>query len=276
MSSSNGAQGVGTATTPGQPSVSQVNIGTPPDGRARPSSKLGRGRTPSVKSPRPRPGQTDSTHRVRATSRSPRRVDYGDDDDLECSVLDSELSSINDGWQRDQPGHGCNLETLRWYIIRELGEIHQHVKATDKAVHNHHVRLEIMKMKMFQKPNKEELDKCVKRNLVDYYSKDYIDQVMQDSVGKTKAGNDVMTEQLKGHENKINEMYKMLTEGDAVHQTVMEKLKVFENDIHNSFQQVKCIEQDLSTRVGLGFSNFSTLALGLRQDVDSLNSSINS
>ena len=77
-------------------------------------------------------------------------------------MLDSDLSSINDAWATDQPGHGCNMETLRWYVIREVGELRQHAKAADKVINNHHVRMEIMKMKLAQETNKEDIDKHMK------------------------------------------------------------------------------------------------------------------
>ncbi len=92
---------------------------------------------PPRRRPRASAGTADTTRspdhkkpkeREDGKERSPRRVgpeakDMAADDDPEASVLDSELSDINAEWTKDCPGQGCTLEDLRWYVVREIGEI---------------------------------------------------------------------------------------------------------------------------------------------------------
>ena len=206
--------------------------------------------------PKTAPGPTASRRRVRESSRSPRR-DGDDGDDAEKAVPNSEPSSIEDEWTRDQPRHGCNTEALRWFVIKELGELRQHAKQSEQAINKHHIRLDIMEQKIQQKPTKE---KTMKAN---------------DDLAKQMTTQ--MNDYAKGIEDRLKTMSDVVEETRKIakYDELLDKLKTFEGNIHKAFQHVDHVERELIDHTSREFSNFSVANAALHSEVQTLKVSVN-
>ncbi len=199
------------------------------------------------------------------------------DDDPEASVLDSELSDINAEWTKDCPGQGCTLEDLRWYVVREIGEIKQHAINNQRVVNKQHINLEILKVKNGEKPSKDDVESLVKKMFSDSsYSKAEIDKNLHDGLGALR--ND-MTQFCSQTDNHMNEIYKKIGEGmqttkvdhaDGKFKELDKTLQEFEKNIKDTIEHIVRVEGAFQDFVGQGFAALSKETDDLKQAVNLL------
>ena len=199
-------------------------------------------------------------------SRSPRRNLPEDEDEAP-----SELSSISlSSWTKDVPGVGCSMETLRWYVIRAVGDLRQHAKETERVLNKHQISMQIQKGKVDDKMGKDQVKEIVEHAIVG-------------KLEGTRAELRKFAEDVQGNFNlnnaKVASIEEVLTKHE-IDKTRLDdtptQLANFDVEIRKAFQQVEKVESDLVKHIGQEFGNLSSSSSEIRVEIERLKSKINS
>ena len=94
-----------------------------------------------------RPRRSQSVSTKRKSSRSPRRLGTPEAE----ADQDKAVSESSAGWHEGKPGPGCSMEELRWYCIREIGQLQSNARAAGKNMQSNKIELEILKGRLNDK-----------------------------------------------------------------------------------------------------------------------------
>ncbi len=146
---------------------------------------------------------------------------------------DSEASSLPGDWVGGLPGQDCTLGDLRWFVIREVGNMKQTLRGLAK-----------------DKPDKADVIKVFDDGALKFVLKDRVDGIIHEKVGVVKNDIDEISNRMNDHCSKaVHEIQALkgktdkLTDdlnkyADHVDRLIHEKVGVVKNDLDETSNRV--------------------------------------
>jgi hypothetical protein len=132
-------------------------------------------------------------------------------------------------WHDSKPGPGCSFEDLRWYCIREIGNLQEASRASGKQAFAQTMEIDLLKGQVGTKADAK---------------------LVQDEFDKVRA---------ETRDEMVSLMAEVDIEGlDAKFATLTDGLDNFAGRIQLAFQQVEAVEQSFQAHVGQAFGEAVT------------------
>ena len=217
----------------------------------------------------------------------------------------SKSSSIK-AWCDGQPGQGCSMDELRWFVIREIGGLKRTVSTIERESEKQAMTMDVIKGKTREKLNGDQVNAKVAKalelvpHLVDFeaYKKTHADAVDNYTKGidakllELNSNFEIDIQQLKDHmkhaeahsasrfndvEDTVEELngniQQLFEQPAAVENQFAElgkRLAQFEVEMKQDFLTVERVETEFHTRVGQVFTQLAQETESMKQSVSNI------
>ena len=201
----------------------------------------------------------------------------------------SETSSIQGDWSTGVPGPDCSVNDLRWFVIREMGDLKQSLRT--------------LNAEQKKKPDKPEVIEVFDKGAARFAMKDHVDRLIHENfelmksnvdrqIGAIKSDLDKLSNWANEHHGKASPAIKALTDktekiakdldehsGKAIGEIQALKGKAdkltndlngYDGEIKKAFQHVERVEQAFHGHVGQAFDALAAQTARLQEHVNGL------